>query len=73
GAQDANVFSREFGSKYTEEDLVSLGLYQIIVKLSVEGQTSAPFPAQTLPLAKSKNLNRGKVIRISRERYARQK
>ena len=73
GAQDANIFAREFGQTYKEEDLVILGLYQIVLKLSIDQRTSEPFPAQTLPLAKSSNLNRGKVIRISRERYAKKK
>lgn len=73
GAQDAYIFAREFGQTYKEEDLVTLGLYQIVVKLSIDGQTSAPFPAQTLPLASSKNQNRDKVIRISREHFSKPK
>lgn len=70
GAQDAYIFAREFGQTYKEEDLVALGLYQIVTKLSIAGRTTEPFPAQTLPLAKSSNLNRGKVIRVSRQRYS---
>ncbi len=73
GAQDAYIFAREFGQTYKEEDLVTLGLFQIVLKLSIDGQTSLPFPAQTLPLAASKNQNREKVIRISRERFSRPK
>jgi hypothetical protein len=34
---------------------------------------SLPFPAQTLPLAKSSNQNRDKVMKVSRERYATKK
>ena len=73
GAQDAYIFAREFGQTYKEEDLVSLGIYQIVAKLSIDGQTSLPFPAQTLPLAASSNQNREKVIRISREHFSRPK
>ncbi|MBD3279795.1 MAG: type IV secretion system DNA-binding domain-containing protein [Candidatus Pacebacteria bacterium] len=73
GAEDSAVFNREYGDKYTQEDLVSLGRYQIINKLSINNIISAPFPAHTLPLASSANQNREKVIRVSRERYARKK
>lgn len=70
GAGDADRMKKEFGNKYTDEDLVSLARYQIIVKLMIDNTMSTPFPAQTLGLAKSSNQNREKVIRVSRERYA---
>ncbi|MBI5620179.1 DUF87 domain-containing protein [Candidatus Gottesmanbacteria bacterium] len=69
GAADARALSREFGEKFTEGELVSLGNYQIILKLSIDNQTSRPFSAITLPLPRSRNQNRDKVIRSSRERY----
>jgi hypothetical protein len=70
GADDARHMMREFGGTYTEEDLVSLGKFQIVTKLSIDNATSSPFPAITLPLPRSKNQNRSKVLRVSRERYA---
>lgn len=69
GAQDATAFAKEFGQLYKEEELVSLGAYQVIVKLSIDNITSFPFPAHTLPLPKSINQNKEKVIRLSKERY----
>jgi len=71
GAEDAARLMKEFGGIYTEEDLVNLGKFQIVAKLSIDNATSAPFPAITLPLPKSKNQNRKKVLRVSSERYAR--
>ena len=73
GADDAAVFQREFGGMYTQDDLVSLGRYQIVNKIAIENIISKPFPADTLPLAMSRNQNREKVIRVSRERYAKKK
>lgn len=70
GASDARLLSREFGEKYEEAELVSLGNYQIILKLAIDNHTSQPFSATTLPLPRSRNQNRDKVIRASRERYA---
>ncbi len=70
GAADARLLAREFGSKYEEEELVGLGNYQIVLKLSIDNHTSNPFSATTLPLPRARNQNREKVIRSSRERYA---
>ncbi len=70
GAGDADRMKKEFGGKFTEEDLVSLARYQIIVKEMIDNSMSTPFPAQTLALAKSSNQNREKVLRVSKERYA---
>jgi len=73
GADDSAVFQKEYGDKYSQDDLVSLGRYQIINKLTIDDITSRPFPSHTLPLAKSSNQNRNKVIQVSRERYARKR
>ncbi len=70
GSADARILAREFGMKYKEEELVALGNYQTILKLSIDNHTSTPFSATTLPLPRSRNQNREKVIRSSRERYA---
>ena len=69
GATDARPLAREFGLKYKEEELVGLGNYQIVLKLSIDNHTSPPFSAHTLPLPRSHNQNREKVIRSSRERF----
>lgn len=69
GAEDARYMAREFGERFTEQDLLALGNYQALIKLSIDGITQSPFLAQTLPLPKSATQNREKVIRNSRERY----
>ena len=73
GAGDAEYFYREYGEKYSKEDLLSLDKHQIINKISINNVLSSPFPAYTLPIAKSINQNRDKVVRVSRERYAKAK
>ncbi|OGG11775.1 hypothetical protein A2Z00_05435 [Candidatus Gottesmanbacteria bacterium RBG_13_45_10] len=69
GATDARILAKEFGLQYKEEELVGLGNYEIVTKLSIDNHTTNPFSATTLPLPKSRNQNREKVIRSSRERY----
>lgn len=71
GGADAYILSKEFAEIYTENDLVSLGKFETVLKLSVEGMTSAPFPAKTLPLPSLKNENKEKIVQQSKERYGR--
>jgi hypothetical protein len=70
GADDAKALSFEFGRAYEPEEFVSLDNYQMLLKMSIDGLTSTPFYAKSLPLPSSKNSNREKVIRVSRERYS---
>jgi hypothetical protein len=51
--------------------LVSLGKSEIVLKLSIDGMTSSPFPARTLSLPSLKNENKEKIIRLSKEKYGR--
>lgn len=70
GADDAAVVKREYSEVFSENDLVGLTNYQIAIKLMVDAHATRPFLATTLPLPKSSNQNKEKVIKVSRERYA---
>jgi hypothetical protein len=69
GANDAAYMAREFKERFKEEDILSLGNYQAMLKLCIDGTTSHPFFCYTLPLPNSKTQNREKVIKLSRERF----
>lgn len=69
GAEDASFLNKEFGEVFSQIDLINLENYQIAVKLMIDGYTSRPFLARTLPLPISKNQNRDKVIKVSQERW----
>ncbi len=69
GAEDLDILAKEFGERYQAEDILALGRHQIITRLSIDGMTSSPFLAQTLPLPNSRNQNRPKVLKGSQERY----
>jgi len=71
GADDARIIMKEFGDVFTDKDLVNLENYQIAVRLMVESMSGRAFVARTLPLPSSRNENRDKVIRVSRERWGR--
>lgn len=69
GASDAGILFKEFAEVFSENDLVNLSNYQLAMKLTVDGHSTRPFLAHTLPLPISSNQNRDKVIRMSRERW----
>ncbi|MEI7497882.1 MAG: type IV secretion system DNA-binding domain-containing protein [Candidatus Falkowbacteria bacterium] len=72
GAADAEKLGPELTPTFTEEDMLNLPKYHFYIKLMIDGVTSAPFSAQGLPplTETEKTGNFDKVIRISRERYA---
>ncbi len=71
GASDADILVKEFAEVFSQNDLVNLSNFQIAIKMTIEGHTTRPFLANTLPLPISSNLNKEKVIQISRERWSR--
>ena len=72
GAADAGFLCKELGEAYESKDLVILGKYQIVSKLSIDNLTSEPFHAFTLPLPKCSNKNRQKIMKVSKERYTKE-
>src|SRR3990170_745790 len=70
GAEDAQIIHKEYAEVFSQNDLVNLQNFQIALKLTVDGVATRPFLANTLPLPVSRNQNKDKVIRVSRERYA---
>jgi energy-coupling factor transporter ATP-binding protein EcfA2 len=71
GAYDAEVLEKEFAPIFTAEDLVNLGSYQIYLKLMIDGISSQPFSATTLPPIKKPEISLvDKVIDNSRKIYA---
>ncbi len=73
GAADAEVLEKEFSPTFTAEDLVNLTKYDTYMKLMINGVASLPFSASGLPPVAGPTDNRDKVIRVSRERYAKPK
>jgi len=70
GAADAEFLVREFEPTFSETDLVNLTKYEVYLKLMIDGVSSDPFSASTLPPVSDEEGNREKIIRASRERYS---
>ena len=71
GSYDAEVLEKEFAPEFTAEDIVNLGFAQIYLKLMIDGISSHPFSATTLPpIAQPEVSNANKVIEESRKQFA---
>ena len=49
GAEDAKYLEQEFYPVFDQQDLINLPSYSIYLKLMIDGKTSTPFSAESLP------------------------
>ncbi|KKR45326.1 MAG: hypothetical protein A3G47_02275 [Candidatus Zambryskibacteria bacterium RIFCSPLOWO2_12_FULL_39_45] len=71
GAFDAEVLEKEFAPTFEAADLVNLGIYQIYLKLMIDGVSSQPFSAKGMaPIARPEINFKEAVIKSSREQFA---
>lgn len=70
GSPDALFLEPEFMPRFTAEDLINLPKAGIYLKLMIDGVSSQPFSAFTLPPIAEVTDSAQKVIEQSRERYA---
>ncbi len=71
GAFDAEILEKEFAPQFTAEDLVNLGFAQIYLKLMIDGVSSMPFSATTMPPIKEpEKSSRLEVIEMSRQQFS---
>ncbi len=73
GATDAEFLEKEFEPEFLAQDMVNLPNYHVYLKLMVDGVTSRPFSAVTLPPFKvtSSEKTVSEIIEFSRKHYAR--
>lgn len=69
GADDAKYLAREFRPTFDESDFVNLPNYHIYLKLMIDGVTSQPFSATTLPFESGNTSHAVDVINDSRRKY----
>jgi len=73
GAEDAYFLSREFKPEISDTDLINLPNYHIYLKLMINGVTSQPFSAMTLPLPKQVILDSTEIVNESRRQHAKER
>jgi len=69
GSSDAEFLEIEFDPTFTMADLINLPKYHVYLKLMIDGVTSNPFSATTLPPLAQPTGNAEKVVKVSRERH----
>ncbi len=70
GSPDALYMEKEFTPRFTPEDIINLPKFNIYLKLLIDGVSSQPFSAITLPPIANITHSSEKIINISREKYA---
>ena len=72
GARDAELLAELFRPVFTQDDFINLDRYMIYLRMAIDGKSSRPFSARTLPPFHRFEFqdSRRKVIRASRQRYA---
>ena len=70
---DASILEKEFAPIVSSDDLVSLDAYALYVKLCIDGMTSVPFSARSLPIRYEKFDLRDEIVKLSREKYGTKK
>lgn len=70
GSPDAQFMEDEFMPRFTPEDVINLPKFAIYLKLMIDGVTSMPFSAATLPPIAHKTGSKERVIAQSQERYS---
>jgi hypothetical protein len=74
GSYDAEVLEKEFAPVFISEDIVNLGFTQIYLKLMIDGVSSQPFSATTLPPIPPPKISfKEDVMDASRKNYSRPK
>ncbi len=71
GGEDAQTLVSDFGPEFSAEDLTRLGRFEVALRLAVEGQTTRPFSALTLPPDATVVGHSGVIRAASAERYGR--
>ncbi len=66
---DASILEKEFAPVVSADDLVSLDAFSMYVKLCIDGMTSTPFSAKSLPPRYEKFHLRDEIVQRSREKY----
>jgi len=71
GPIDAELFEKEFMPTFIAEDLVNLGIYQMYLKLMIDGVGSQPFSAVGMPPIERPIVSfKEQVIEMSRKQYS---
>ena len=70
GIDDAEHLAKQFYPIFNQNDLINLPNYHIYLKLMVDGATSQPFNAITLPPPEKMKSYKESIVKLCREKYS---
>jgi hypothetical protein len=72
GPEDAEILEKEFYPEFSHQDLVNHAKHHIYLRLAIDGKTSRPFSAATLPpfLGLQSQGQKDRIILLSRRRLS---
>jgi hypothetical protein len=74
GSTDAELMEKEFSPNFVADDMVNLGIYQMYLKLMIDGIGSKPFSANSLPpIPKPPKSYIEEIVGFSRKYYSGEK
>ncbi|MDP2625112.1 MAG: hypothetical protein Q8P27_02915, partial [Candidatus Peregrinibacteria bacterium] len=71
GAEDAASLEQEYTPKFAVRDIINLGVREMYIKMSIDGEIKDAFSARTINVPEITNDLTNEIIDISRENYAR--
>jgi len=70
GSEDSEILARELHPEFNVDNLQNLPKHNIYMKLSIDGSTSSPFSAETIPPFQMIGVSaRKRIIAQTRQRY----
>jgi type IV secretory pathway TraG/TraD family ATPase VirD4 len=71
GGDDAVKLKPELAPIFDVRDMINLGTREFYIKMTIEGETSDPFSAETLKIFAPPHASfKGEIVRLSRENFA---
>ncbi|MCC6220141.1 MAG: type IV secretory system conjugative DNA transfer family protein [Deltaproteobacteria bacterium] len=71
GGEDAHMVENEFNPRFSERDIINLGVRDFCIKMSIDGEIKEAFSGKTLNMDIPKRHFRDRCIEHSRKHYAR--
>lgn len=69
GAEDATVLANEYNPRFKERDIINLGVREMYLKLSINGEIRDAFSAHTMSVPKPANDISSEIRDLSRQKY----
>ena len=69
GGDDAKIFEREFNPRFSERDIINLGVREFYLKMTIDGNITEAFSGKTMNMILPKEDYSNECFTYSREHY----